>query len=103
VLDAPAVRRLLSQGVPGVVVTDAGRAVGVLTVDRLLDDYRVRTETMGDDLDSYRDAQLHGDPPVPQPLALACGTCGAQNEVTFYVAGETACVNGHPLAVDWQA
>jgi CBS domain len=103
-LDTPGLADILDSDVPAVVVDASGRPVGVLTADRLaeaLADYKVRTELMGDH-DSYRDAVLHGNPAAPEPLDLVCRTCGAPNRVIFYVAGQTACANGHPLVVDWQ-
>lgn len=88
---------ILNSGVPGLVVTDDSKVIGVLSatavIDYLVEHSPVRSGDLGD-------AGLHGDPPVT-PLNLVCSTCGTVNTVVFFAAGETQCAHGHPLSLTW--
>jgi hypothetical protein len=85
---------ILNSGVPGLVVTDGSKVVGVLSaaavIDYLVEHSPVRSGDLGD-------GELHGDAPVA-PLKLTCAT---RNTVVFFAAGETLCSQGHPLSLTW--
>jgi hypothetical protein len=91
---------LLNRGAPAVVVIQDARCAGILTAEAVsgyaLSDFAVTAGAMADGVD----VSLHGDPRSGS-LTLTCATCGAVNTVAYFVAGETPCVNGHPLMVSW--
>jgi hypothetical protein len=94
---APDIVALLNSGVPGLVVTEDSKVVGVLraasVIDYLVEHSPVRSGDLGD-------GALYGDAPVT-PLELTCSTCETVNAVLFYVAGDTQCSHGHPLTLAW--
>lgn len=92
---------LIGRGAPAITVVQDARCVGILTAEAIggyaLGRLDVSTGVMGD---AAVDVDLPGVPPV-MPLTLMCAVCGAVNSVTYFVEGETPCVNGHPLKVTW--
>lgn len=94
---APDIVALLNSGVPGLVVTEDSKAVGILRaasiIEYLVEFSPVRSGYLGDGV-------LHGDAPVA-PLKLTCSTCGTVNEVVFFAAGDTQCSHGHALTLAW--
>ncbi len=92
---------LLDRGAPAITVIQDARCIGILTADAIggyaLGRLDVSTGAMGDAVD----VDLPGVPPPVMPLTLICAVCGAANRVPYFVAGETLCVNGHPLKVTW--
>ena len=93
---------LLDQGAPAITVVQDARCVGILTAEAIgsyaMGRLEVSTGAMGD---AAVDVDLPGVPPPVMPLTLMCAVCGAANRVPYFVAGETPCVNGHPLKVTW--
>lgn len=95
------VTRLIDGGLPGLVVMDEDRCAGILSanavISYLMANVAVDNEVMGE---APSDIGLPGDPSASL-LTMKCGTCGTINTVPYYSEGETACVNGHPLTVEW--
>jgi len=95
------VTRLIDVGLPGLVVMDEDRCTGILpanaVISYLVANAAVDTGIMGD---APSDISLAGDPSASL-LTMRCGTCGATNTLPYYAEGETTCVNGHPLTVEW--
>jgi hypothetical protein len=92
---------LLDRGASAITVIQDARCVGILPAEAIssyaLGRLDVSTGAMGD---AAVDVDLPGRPPVT-PLILTCAVCGAVNSVTYFVDGETPCVNGHTLQVTW--
>jgi len=100
---------LINRGAPAMVVVHNDRCVGILTAEAVsgyaMEHLDVTTEAMGDAAgggwaEAPQDIDLPGQP-ATTPLTLTCATCGAENHVSYFVAGQTLCVNGHPLEVAW--
>jgi hypothetical protein len=97
----PELERLLSQGLPGVLVLDGDAVVGCLTAADLVElgrpptsrDYR---EGDSDDASLYAESR-----PVAHRVLVRCRTCGRTNSFAYLLPGDPAlCAGGHLLDPD---
>ena len=97
----PDLERLLSQGLPGLVVLDGDTLVGVLSAADLIELGRSQARRAYRQGDS-QDTVLHGESrPMRRRVLVRCRTCGRTNSFEYLLPTvSTTCDGGHPLDPD---
>jgi hypothetical protein len=97
----PDLERLLSQGLPGLLVLDGDTLVGVVSAADMVELGRPRTRRAYRAGDS-QDTVLPGDSrPMHRRVLVRCRTCGRTNSLEYLLpTATTTCDGGHPLDPD---
>lgn len=97
----PKLERLLSQGLPGLLVLEGDTLVGVLSAHDLIELGRPRTSRSyrgGDSQDTVLDSEAR---PMSCRVLVRCRICGRTNSFDYFLPTVSAsCEGGHPLDPD---
>jgi hypothetical protein len=96
---------LLADGLPAVVVAEAGTVQGIVLASTLRDELesrRIEDGAVTGTLGELVDVETPGNPRSIGVITIWCRHCGRPNELEEYPESGQLCVSGqHPLEADW--
>ncbi|OPG07477.1 hypothetical protein B1R27_13310 [Streptomyces sp. GKU 895] len=97
----PDLERLLSQGLPGLVVMQGDSVLGVLPAADIIESGRPLVSRTYREADG-QDATLHGEArPMRRRVLVRCRQCGRTNSYDYLLpTARTLCAGGHVLDAD---